>query len=258
MESLLSPGRQMRLGRSDSNELILIRPLPPPSADRGIFLLPDELLQQILSLAITPDDRYVAPRGPKPSTAAAAVCRRFNTIVTPLIYSDIGINMVILWYSNQAPMKGMQKLHRTLTETPSLRKYTRKLAPNTFYPGRDYDNESALPMLVDIATFLTDTRSMSLSFPSVSPQDDSEVFYAAVSHMPNLQKLEIGGWVEHNPQAASLGISLGLVCESLSSLSHLRELTISTAYPEMTKESSLEVSRPSSPAHRSATDMHPA
>ena len=224
MDRLWFPDGQRRLGRSASNQLIVIRPPPPPPPERGIFALPDELLLHIISMA-TAESFGGRGRGhQRPMNKfrrfldPSVVCRRFNRLVCPLLYADMDLDMGLdrgrrhittLW-----PV-ALRNLHRTFVENPSLRRHVRVVTISLNL--HDDAILPALPLLVDLASFFTSARLLTFTFPYKNWEDAISIFRSAASHMAKLDEVRLSG--------GEWGPSLAHVCEALTGVPHLRNLT---------------------------------
>lgn len=141
---------QMHLGPSRTNSLAIIELDPPlslagaessygihkgknaqsrPPEDKRptknfLFQLPDEILAQIVELAIDEDDcqNRIKVCHSRTARMLTKVCHRLRRLARPLLLRDIRIE-----YPHQVipPSITVKNLHRTLRDRPHLRKYCR-------------------------------------------------------------------------------------------------------------------------------------
>lgn len=237
MQRLWFPDGQKRLGRSASNKLIIINPPPPPPAERGLFLLPDEIFLRIVQAATEPDspaDYYASDNlvdKYRLFVAPSVVCRRFNRLVTPLLYNDIDISLEEKYYRTSLSLGAIWRLYRSLKGNPALRDHTRKLRISLSSKGDRV--QDALPMIAEMTAFFTNVRSFILSFPWKGSEGDLPVLRVAGSHMTKLEDFCLFG--------GDTGPSLGFVCRALSGLSHLREFSFYPGNCEVKRDDTSKV-----------------
>lgn len=218
---------QTLLGRSYSDHLTIIKPPPsltkipdggielPLSPGNGIFGLPDELLLQIFTIATrrsdSKSDRQANDR--RTCNALSTTCRRFNNIVTLILYSDIYICKSLYGWNSISLRRAIRCLHCTLKKKPSLWKHCYSLS---ILVGNSTGDAPLAPYLKDFVVWLANTRKLSIHGDFEVDEEKWSLLKAAVQHMPLLEEVSL-----------SWGLSLKRVCETVTSLSHLRVLEFS-------------------------------
>lgn len=115
----------------------------------------------------------------------SVVCRRFNRLLTPLLYCNISIKA----WKGRSSTDDTEYLHRTLTENPSLREHTQKL--DICLTTHSDDDLTRLSVLRNMATFFANAKSLRLTLSLDGSPDDIAVLRAVGGHMIKLRKLEI-------------------------------------------------------------------
>lgn len=171
----------------------------------SILKLPDEILSLILQDAaqFTPPSPYMEK--PVFGTAAALplVCRRFHSLATPYLYTDIYIrcNSTDGGYANDTIIEGARRtrlLHRTFRQNASLWPHCRKLTITTgmFYNGipasvRESPTSNLLYVAVDFITWLTDTTHLWIYDERLTRAALSHLLELAVENLPSLKDLRL-------------------------------------------------------------------
>lgn len=199
-----------------------------------ILRLPDELLGNIIEIATAfhrPNIRihhvlaFHRSLGStlQCQTILALVCRRFNQIVTPMMYCHISIFI----RSHHLPRKRQEeaacKLHRTLRANPSLWPLCRTLLVNfegffrsvkSGYVERDYH------IATDLVIWLTSTEEVHFEISDNSNIGDAWTLAQLVlKHMPRLKGLALSDPSNHSIQLSHVYRALqGPSCLALKTL----------------------------------------
>ncbi|SPO00312.1 uncharacterized protein DNG_03157 [Cephalotrichum gorgonifer] len=231
MGSPCFPEGQQALDQSESNQLPTIEPTPRPPVEKGIFCLPDELLLGIITLATVSaansqygsTDNRLAERG-RLCFVHCIVCRRFNRLVTPLLYGSLKLSVATQADRYERSLTTFRNLHRTLIENPSLGKHTFTLIIDFSFVRTkgQADHDAILAMFADFATLFPNTTSLTVAFPrrvdfhlpNYGIKRRLKIFRAAACHMTKLQKLSL---------KSDVGLpSLKHICQALSPLQYLQ------------------------------------
>ncbi|KAK0644043.1 hypothetical protein B0T16DRAFT_460128 [Cercophora newfieldiana] len=133
----------------------------------GILQLPNELLLHIFHYAL----RRIVQRTRKTyvrafktyqlAAALAATCRRFNRLVTPILYNLVQVSAGV--YPGDRAHRGppdrqvLDRLHKTLSESCSLREYVQCLEIRVSRTGPNQLPRD-LPKVTDIVSWCTESR----------------------------------------------------------------------------------------------------
>lgn len=214
---------------------------PGSPSNMGILSLPNELLLLVFEYAALP------PSGTKSSSrdfrqwkyrtlaALSTVCHLFKHLATPILYEHLDISIQPRPYGPSLPLGATILLHRTLSETPSLRQHCQRFFLITCWQS----DMAAMPIVRDFANWLTGTVSLTLCLLHVDAEENDLTLGAVVQHMPRLESLTI--------QQGKNGIPIGRVRHQLCQLPHLREVSYDTGMAVDASLSSLDVSHDPAP-----------
>lgn len=215
------PKYQCHLGRSDSNQLMLIKPDRKwpryPPRHKALMALPDELVLPILEFAaeielmddyellqndeelptkmtmFAPQASYLIYRD---AVSISFTCRRFHRLITPYMYRrhHVGFWIDSEWTRGYLPRKGTRHLHRTLRENPPLRQYCRELRFYMYFPAsacivQKSPNDPG-PVYLDMVSWLTQTKVLKFDLRhNTMVHFFLRLLGAAIRHMPRLEQL---------------------------------------------------------------------
>ncbi len=189
---------QSHIGFSKENELVIVRPfnfdkqLAPEGTHRYtceafIFKLPDELLNEIFTLAIRSDAESFGKGQYASALTLSVICKRFSRIAQPLLYYNIfagksyGSTLV-------PPKRSVKLLYRTLKAYPALGKLCKRLYLGIDDVRRPGPNDFVLAN--DLLPWLTNVRSLNIhgGFESM---ETWPTIRNALAHMPYIDDLTI-------------------------------------------------------------------
>ena len=148
------------------------------------------------------------------------VCKRFNQVATPYLYSSLHFDCESPRWS-KFPAHARKRLHRTLKENPSLWPMCKKLR----IEHQDNPHPSNVYEALDLATWLSETRSLVVTVHGGigSFQEAWSIVARALNHMPKLTELGFHDWHQRD-------IPISVVVDGLGGLgasSSLRTLDLS-------------------------------
>lgn len=176
---------QTRLCRSENAQLGIVKPEPEPRR-QSILDLPNELLLQIIEHLAPwypselPPQKFAHYRG---SLALQRTCRRFNNLVTPVLYHTLMLET----HGRKAEKsyRSARLLRRTLQDNHLLGRYCQRLhMSNEIRP---------LSTLCDIAASLPNVTHFTFRLASFTSRSAWSVVSVAVQTMPKLEALKLRG-----------------------------------------------------------------
>lgn len=143
-----------------------------------ILKLPDEILLRIFEYLPCELTSYKLEKKYE-HISLSFVCRRFNSIITPLIYQNVEFN------TTSIPKDPSTLLHRSLQENPLLRRHVRALVLRL---------EEGCPVEIasDLSTWLPSVKRLVVGGKFWGMPRTWPIALSALRHMPKLEHLILG------------------------------------------------------------------
>jgi hypothetical protein len=220
--------KQLQLAATNDYHILTI--INPPLGENYISRLPDELLNEIIGLAVRSSDRRY-PTTYTPALISSVVCKRFNQLAVPFLYHDIDFNTNSEGHIIP-PGFMASRLHRTIKENPSLRPLCRSLnitVDSVKLSAEDFH------IAVELLFWLKNVRSFMINGGFLYGMETWPMLYHAFKYMPLITELSI------NRRYSNLILS-PILAIKLPNLQSLRLSGVEEALPETSPRSLYVVS----------------
>jgi hypothetical protein len=152
-----------------------------------IFRLPDELLNEVVRLAL-PLSEHSSAKTYTPALILAVICKRFNQLAIPLLYHDIHFDNSSRGRATVPPQFMANKLHRTMKNNPALRLLCRSLRISVHESDLTAED---FHVAVELLFWLKNVKSFGVHGGFTYDMETWPMLYHAFKSMPLITKLAI-------------------------------------------------------------------